>query len=184
MGITRAREKLDHYPPPVQGTQMTVRPGISPESQCPFLRSIRSSWDMIGNVYRPSRKARTERAWAWADCGPVLPRLPDPPASGSGDFGEKQPSTYDPVRFAKQQVKKNVSADTFEIGDNVSHGKFGHGIVVDATAHHGDRNIRRCSVRRSWPLVWHLFVKYKQEMVTMDKQLRALARLIPRSGAL
>ena len=129
VGMTRAREKLI-----LTSAQYRVQYGhgdFARESM--FISEIDPKLlDMIGNVYKPSRKSE-DRTGLGIGTLDGFAKAPRSPFGGFGDFGEKQPSAYDPLRFAKQQVKKNVSADTFEIGDQVSHGKFGHGIVVDAT---------------------------------------------------
>ncbi|MBR2748271.1 MAG: ATP-binding domain-containing protein, partial [Firmicutes bacterium] len=130
VGMTRAREKLI-----LTSAQYRVQYGhgdFARESM--FISEIDPKLlDMIGNVYKPSRKSE-DRTGLGIGTLDGFAKAPRSPFGGFGNFGEKQPSAYDPLRFAKQQVKKNVSADTFEIGDQVSHGKFGHGIVVDATA--------------------------------------------------
>jgi DNA helicase-2/ATP-dependent DNA helicase PcrA len=84
--------------------------------------------DVIGNSYvnkRPGDKLGLGLG--------TLDGFAKAPISPFGNYEAEQPSYYDPLRFAKQQVKKTASAESFEIGDNVTHGKFGHGIVVDAT---------------------------------------------------
>lgn len=43
------------------------------------------------------------------------------------------PFAYDPLKYAKNKVKENVSNETdFVAGDSVTHPKFGHGIVTDS----------------------------------------------------
>jgi DNA helicase-2/ATP-dependent DNA helicase PcrA len=115
VGMTRAREKLI-----LTSAQYRVQYGhgdFARESM--FIGEIDPKLlEVIGNTYQPTRKIDN-------NLGISL---------GSLDGFAKTPQMpYDPLRFAKQQVKKTVSTDTFVIGDQVTHGKFGHGIVVDAT---------------------------------------------------
>ena len=115
VGMTRAREKLI-----LTSAQYRVQYGhgdFARESM--FIGEIDPKLlEVIGNTYQPTRKIDN-------NLGISL---------GSLDGFAKTPQMpYDPLRFAKQQVRKTVSTDTFVIGDQVTHGKFGHGIVVDAT---------------------------------------------------
>ena len=116
VGMTRAREKLI-----LTSAQYRVSYGhgdFARESM--FIQEIDPGLlDVIGNSYRPSGRSgdRTQIGIGTLDGFAKAPQMP-----------------YDPLRFAKQQVKKTVSNESFEIGDNVSHGKFGHGIVVDVTS--------------------------------------------------
>ena len=116
VGMTRAREKLI-----LTSAQYRVSYGhgdFARESM--FIQEIDPGLlDVIGNSYRPSGRSgdRTQIGIGTLDGFAKAPQVP-----------------YDPLRFAKQQVKKTVSNESFEIGDNVSHGKFGHGIVVDVTS--------------------------------------------------
>lgn len=53
-------------------------------------------------------------------------------STGSFDgFAEKAFVPYDPLKYAKAQVKTTGDTD-FASGDQVTHAKFGHGIVVDS----------------------------------------------------
>ncbi len=130
VGMTRAREKLI-----LTSAQYRVLYGhgdFARESM--FIGEIDPKLlDVIGNIYRPSRKTddRLKTGMSSLDGFAKAPRAP---FGGSGDYGEKKSSSYDPLRFARQQVNKTVATDSFAPGDQVSHGKFGHGIVVDATA--------------------------------------------------
>ena len=49
------------------------------------------------------------------------------------DTFNETPFIYDPLKYAKNKVKENVSSDSnFICGDEVTHPKFGHGIVTDS----------------------------------------------------
>ena len=125
VGMTRAREKLI-----LTSAQYRVTYGhgdFARESM--FISEIDPKLlDVIGNSY--VNKKSGDRLGLGLG---TLDGFAKSPVSPFGGYGDEQPSHYDPLRFARQQVKKTASTESFEIGDNVTHGKFGHGIVVDAT---------------------------------------------------
>jgi len=50
---------------------------------------------------------------------------------------QSRPFAYDPLKYAKQTAVSTAGGtkgEAFEIGDQVTHGKFGHGLVVDVDA--------------------------------------------------
>ena len=125
VGMTRAREKLI-----LTSAQYRVTYGhgdFARESM--FISEIDPKLlDVIGNSY--VNKKSGDRLGLGLG---TLDGFAKSPVSPFGGYGDEQPSHYDPLRFARQQVKKTAGTESFEIGDNVTHGKFGHGIVVDAT---------------------------------------------------
>ena len=129
VGMTRAREKLI-----LTSAQYRVLYGhgdFARESM--FIGEIEPKLlDVIGDTYMPSRKTddRLKIGMNSLDGFARAPRSP----FGSSDQGDGAPQRgYDPLRYARQQMKKLTSSDSFQPGDQVSHGKFGHGIVVDVT---------------------------------------------------
>ncbi len=116
VGMTRAREKLI-----LTSAQYRVSYGhgdFTRESM--FIGEIdHKLLDVIGETYKPTR------------------RIDDRLEIGNSildGFAKKSPvKPYDPLRFAKQQVKKTASGGEFMEGDQVTHPKFGHGIVIDVT---------------------------------------------------
>ena len=131
MGMTRAREKLI-----LTSAQYRVLYGhgdFTRESM--FIGEIDPKLlDVIGNTYRPTRKT-DDRLKTGLSSLDGFARAPRSPFGGSDVFEDGgSRASYDPLKFARQQIRETVSSDTFQPGDQVSHGKFGHGIVVDATA--------------------------------------------------
>ncbi len=115
VGMTRAREKLI-----LTSAQYRVSYGHGDYTrESMFVSEIDPKLlDVMGNVYKPTRRFddRLQTGGASLDGFARAPKVP-----------------YDPMRFARQQVHNTVSKDSFSPGDQVTHGKFGHGVVVDAT---------------------------------------------------
>ncbi|MBQ5441474.1 MAG: UvrD-helicase domain-containing protein [Firmicutes bacterium] len=115
VGMTRAREKLI-----LTSAQYRVSYGhgdFTRESM--FISEIDPKLlDVIGDTYRPTRK--------------IDDRLKMGNASLDG-FAKPAAAPFDALKYARQQVKKTNSSEEFSVGDQVTHGKFGHGIVIEST---------------------------------------------------
>lgn len=121
VGMTRARERLF-----LTGAEYRVMYGkgdYTRESQ--FLREMDPTlFDERGDsVYKASARVRNS---VGTDTGSF---------DGTGHGVKKaSPFGYDPMLKAKQdaqRIARGASGISFEIGDQVTHGKFGHGLVVD-----------------------------------------------------
>ena len=122
VGMTRAKEKLF-----LTSAAYRVLYGHGEYTrESTFLRELdKSLLDKDGDsIYEPSR--RTDNRLG-VDTGSFHGYSQNPPF---------RPYNFDPLKYAKQSVKESAagSAEDFIEGDQVTHGKFGHGIVVDVDA--------------------------------------------------
>ena len=122
VGMTRAKEKL--FLTSAAYRVMYGQGDYTREST--FLKELDSRLlDEAGDaVYQPSRRTANKLGVS----------------TGSLD-GFSQPAykpfAYDPMKYAKQTVKetaKGAAGVDFQVGDQVTHAKFGHGIIVDMDA--------------------------------------------------
>ena len=122
VGMTRAKEKLF-----LTSAAYRVLYGHGEYTrESTFLRELdKSLLDKDGDsIYEPSR--RTDNRLG-VDTGSFDGYSQNPPF---------RPYNFDPLKYAKRSVKESAagSAEDFIEGDQVTHGKFGHGIVVDVDA--------------------------------------------------
>lgn len=122
VGMTRAKERLF-----LTSAAYRVLYGHGDYTrESTFLRELdKSLLDEAGDtIYEPSRRTNNRLGVS----------------TGSLDgYSEKppfRPYNFDPLKYAKQSVKDSAAGTTenFMQGDQVTHGKFGHGIVVDVDA--------------------------------------------------
>ena len=122
VGMTRAKERLF-----LTSAAYRVLYGHGDYTrESTFLRELdKSLLDEAGDtIYEPSRRTNNRLGVS----------------TGSLDgYSEKppfRPYNFDPLKYAKQSVKDSAAGNTenFMQGDQVTHGKFGHGIVVDVDA--------------------------------------------------
>ncbi len=114
VGMTRAMEKL--YLTSAEYRVLYGKPDYTTEST--FLKELdKDVLDKAGDsVYQGSRRFNNKMGID----------------TGSFDgFAEKAFVPYDPLKYAKAEIKKAVGETEFTEGDNVTHAKFGHGIVVE-----------------------------------------------------
>ena len=117
VGITRAKEKL--YLTSAAYRVLYGRGDATREST--FLRELDKSLLEGDAVYEPGRR--------------TVNRLGID--TGSADGYSKpayQPFAYDPLKYSRQATAAAAGGgnEEFQIGDQVSHGKFGYGLVVDS----------------------------------------------------
>ncbi|MGN0734451.1 MAG: ATP-dependent helicase [Anaerovoracaceae bacterium] len=122
VGMTRAKEKLF-----LTSAAYRVLYGHGDYTrESIFLRELdKSLLDEAGDsIYEPSRRTNNRLG---VDTGSLDGYSENPPF---------RPYGFDPLKYARQSVKESAAANTenFMQGDQVTHGKFGHGIVVDVDA--------------------------------------------------
>ena len=122
VGMTRAKEKLFL----TSAAYRVLYGHVDYTRESTFLRELdKSLLDEAGDsIYEPSR--RTDNRLG-VDTGSLDGYSENPPF---------RPYGFDPLKYARQSVKESAAANTenFMQGDQVTHGKFGHGIVVDVDA--------------------------------------------------
>ena len=122
VGMTRAKEKLF-----LTSASYRVLYGQGDYTrESTFLRELdKSLLDEAGDtIYEPSRRTANRLG---VDTGSLDGFSENPPF---------RPFSYDPLKYAKQAVKDSAAGSGIDFmqGDQVTHGKFGHGIVVDVDA--------------------------------------------------
>lgn len=122
VGMTRAKEKLF-----LTSAAYRVLYGHGDYTrESTFLRELdKSLLDEAGDsIYEPSRRTNNRLGVSTGSL------------DGYSETPAFRPYNYDPLKFAKQAVKESAagSSEDFMQGDQVTHGKFGHGIVVDTDA--------------------------------------------------
>ncbi len=119
VGITRAKEKL--YMTSAAYRVLYGKGDATREST--FMREVDSSLLEGDSVFRGGRRTAN--------------RLEVDTGSADG-FSQPayKPFAYDPLKYAKSESTKAVSggSEEFQIGDRVTHGKFGYGLVVETDA--------------------------------------------------
>ena len=122
VGMTRAKERLF-----LTSAAYRVLYGHGDYTrESTFLRELdKSLLDEAGDtIYEPSRRTNNKLG---VSTGSLDGYSENPPF---------RPYNFDPLKYAKQSVKEAAagSSENFMQGDQVTHGKFGHGIVVDVDA--------------------------------------------------
>ena len=122
VGMTRAKERLF-----LTSAAYRVLYGHGEYTrESAFLRELdKSLLDEAGDtIYEPSRRTNNRLG---VDTGSLDGYNENPPF---------RPYNFDPLKYAKQSVKEAAAGrgEEFMQGDQVTHGKFGHGIVVDSDA--------------------------------------------------
>ena len=122
VGMTRAKEKLF-----LTSAAYRVLYGHGDYTrESTFLRELdKSLLDEAGDsIYEPSRRTNNRLGVSTGSL------------DGYSETPAFRPYNYDPLKFAKQAVKESAAGNSedFMQGDQVTHGKFGHGIVVDTDA--------------------------------------------------
>ena len=122
VGMTRAKERLF-----LTSAAYRVLYGHGDYTrESTFLRELdKSLLDEAGDtIYEPSRRTNNKLG---VSTGSLDGYSENPPF---------RPYNFDPLKYAKQSVKDSAAGNTenFMQGDQVTHGKFGHGIVVDVDA--------------------------------------------------
>ena len=123
VGMTRAKEKLF-----LTSAAYRVLYGQGDYTrESVFLRELdKSLLDEAGDtIYESSRRTNNRLG---VDTGSL---------DGFSEIPPFRPYNYNPLKYAKQAVKDSAAGTggiDFMQGDEVYHGKFGHGIVVDASA--------------------------------------------------
>ena len=122
VGMTRAKERLF-----LTSAAYRVLYGHGDYTrESTFLRELdKSLLDEAGDtIYEPSRRTSNKLG---VSTGSLDGYSENPPF---------RPYNFDPLKYAKQSVKEAAagSSENFMQGDQVTHGKFGHGIVVDVDA--------------------------------------------------
>ena len=122
VGMTRAKERLF-----LTSAAYRVLYGHGDYTrESTFLRELdKSLLDEAGDtIYEPSRRTNNKLG---VGTGSLDGYSENPPF---------RPYNFDPLKYAKQSVKEAAagSSENFMQGDQVTHGKFGHGIVVDVDA--------------------------------------------------
>ena len=122
VGMTRAKERLF-----LTSAAYRVLYGQGDYTrESAFLRELdKSLLDEAGDtVYEPSRRTNNRLG---VNTGSFDGFSENPPF---------RPYGFDPLKYAKKAVKESAagSGEEFMHGDRVTHGKFGHGIVVDVDA--------------------------------------------------
>ena len=122
VGMTRAKERLF-----LTSAAYRVLYGHGDYTrESTFLRELdKSLLDEAGDtIYEPSRRTNNKLG---VSTGSLDGYSENPPF---------RPYNFDPLKYAKQSVKEAAagSSEDFMQGDQVTHGKFGHGIVVDVDA--------------------------------------------------
>lgn len=122
VGMTRAKEKLF-----LSSAVYRVLYGHGDYTrESAFLRELdKSLLDEAGDaIYQPTRRTNNRLG---VSTGSMDGYNENPPF---------RPYNFDPLKYAKQSVKESAAGNTenFMQGDQVTHGKFGHGIVVDVDA--------------------------------------------------
>lgn len=122
VGMTRAKEKLF-----LTSAAYRVLYGHGDYTrESTFLRELdKSLLDEAGDsIYEPSRRTNNRLGVSTGSL------------DGYSETPAFRPYNYDPLKFAKQAVKESAAGNSEEFmqGDQVTHGKFGHGIVVDTDA--------------------------------------------------
>ena len=122
VGMTRAKERLF-----LTSAAYRVLYGHGDYTrESTFLRELdKSLLDEAGDtIYEPSRRTNNRLG---VSTGSLDGYSENPPF---------RPYNFDPLKYAKQSVKDSAAGTTenFMQGDQVTHGKFGHGIVVDVDA--------------------------------------------------
>ena len=116
VGMTRAREKLI-----LTSAAYRVSYGhgdFTRESM--FISEIDPKLlEVIGDTFRPNRKTDNRLGTGMG----ILDGFAKPPSR-----------PYDPLQFSKKQSHRVLETDEFEVGDQVSHKKFGHGVVVEISS--------------------------------------------------
>ncbi len=121
VGMTRAKEKLF-----LTGAAYRVLYGQGDYTrESTFLKELEKTlFDEAGDtVYQPGGRTNNKLGIS----------------TGSLDgFAQSpyKPYQYDPLKYAKQAAKESAkgSSEVFQVGDEVTHGKFGHGMVVEVDA--------------------------------------------------
>ena len=122
VGMTRAKEKLF-----LTSAAYRVLYGHGDYTrESTFLRELdKSLLDEAGDsIYEPSRRTNNRLGVSTGSL------------DGYSETPAFRPYNYDPLKFAKQAVKESAAGNSedFMQGDQVTHGKFVHGIVVDTDA--------------------------------------------------
>ena len=122
VGMTRAKERLF-----LTSAAYRVLYGHGDYTrESTFLRELdKSLLDEAGDtIYEPSRRTNNKLG---VSTGSLDGYSENPPF---------RPYNFDPLKYAKQSVKDSAAGNTenFMQGGQVTHGKFGHGIVVDVDA--------------------------------------------------
>lgn len=122
VGMTRAKERLF-----LTSAAYRVLYGHGDYTrESTFLRELdKSLLDEAGDsIYEPSRRTNNRLGVSTGSL------------DGYSENPHFRPYNFDPLKYAKQSVKDSAAGNTenFMQGDQVTHGKFGHGIVVDVDA--------------------------------------------------